>query len=70
MALTMVSHCSLAYEGEDQLLWRPDGLAEAKVTNFLREAALLHPDGGKMAADLDLTRVRDSEQVTLKTHAG
>ncbi|KAL2087687.1 hypothetical protein ACEWY4_016515 [Coilia grayii] len=51
-----------AYEGEDQLLWRPDGLPEAKVTNFLREAALLHPDGGKMAADLDLTRVRDSEQ--------
>ncbi|XP_063067721.1 mesoderm induction early response protein 3a [Engraulis encrasicolus] len=51
-----------AYEGEDQCLWRPDCLPEGKVTDFLREAALLHPHAGKMAASLDTRHVRDSEQ--------
>lgn len=53
----------IAYEDEDQLLWQPDGLPEAKVTDFLREAALLHTDGAKMEGDLDGSRVRDNEQV-------
>ncbi|XP_048090180.1 mesoderm induction early response protein 3a isoform X2 [Alosa alosa] len=51
-----------AYEDEDQLLWRPNGLPEANVTDFLREAALLHSDEGKMEGDLDGSRVRDNEQ--------
>lgn len=53
----------IAYADEDQLLWRPDGLPEAKVADFLREAALLHSDGAKMGGDLDCSRVRDNEQV-------
>ena len=55
--------CPLAYEDEDQLLWRPDGLPQVKVTDFLREVTLLHTNGGKMEGDLDSGRVRDNEQV-------
>uniref|UniRef100_A0AAY4ARL6 Mesoderm induction early response 1, family member 3 b n=1 Tax=Denticeps clupeoides TaxID=299321 RepID=A0AAY4ARL6_9TELE len=49
------------YEGEDQLLWQPDGLPEAKVKDFLHNATATSA-GGKLDGGLEGTLVRDNEQ--------